>query len=111
MLNFFLFYVMWRNMMEVKKDVSCEERKSNLNLENRKKLFLTGVMEVISFNDRVIILNTCLGTLSIKGEGLKMTKLDVQNGDISVIGRVDSLIYTGSERKKDNETIIAKLFK
>ncbi len=37
--------------MEVKKDIKVEEKKSNLTLENRKKLFLTGVLEVISFNE------------------------------------------------------------
>lgn len=97
--------------MEVKKEVRIEEKKSNITLENRKRLFLTGVMEVISFNEEKILLNTSLGMLTIKGSGLKMNKLDVQNGEVMIIGMIDSFIYTGSEAKQEKESILAKLFR
>lgn len=97
--------------MEVKKEIKLDDRKSNLNLENRKKLSLTGVLEVISFNETVIMLNTSLGSMTIKGEGLRMNKLDVQNGDVIITGTVNSCIYSGIEVKKDSESIFAKLFK
>jgi sporulation protein YabP len=97
--------------MEVKKEIKIEEKKSSLVLENRKRLMLNGVVEVISFNDEKILLNTCLGMLTIKGEGLKMNKLDVQNGDVVIIGMVDSFIYSGAEAKKDKESILSKLFR
>lgn len=88
-----------------------EEKKSSMMLENRKRLSLSGVIEVISFNDEQILLNTSLGTLIIKGEGLKMNKLDVQNGDIMITGTVNSCTYTNKESKQDKESILAKLFK
>ncbi|MDP4088381.1 MAG: sporulation protein YabP [Bacillota bacterium] len=97
--------------MEVKKEVKLEEKKSNLTLENRRKLFLTGVMEVISFNEEKILLNTSLGMLTIKGSGLKMNKLDVQNGEVMMVGNVESFVYSGSEAKQDKESILSKLFK
>lgn len=97
--------------MELKKDVKLEEKKSNITLENRKKLSLTGVMEVISFNEEKILLNTSLGMLTIKGNGLKMNKLDVQNGEVMIAGTVDSFVYTGSESKQEKESILSKLFK
>ena len=97
--------------MEVKKDVKFDEKKSNLCLENRRKLSLTGVVEVVNFSDKQIVLNTNLGGLNIKGEDLKMTKLDVQNGDIIIIGKINSFVYSGSEARQDNESILAKLFK
>jgi sporulation protein YabP len=97
--------------MELKKDIRVEEKKSNLSLENRKRLALTGVVEVISFNESVIMLNTCLGSMTIKGEGLRMNKLDVQNGEVMIIGTINSCIYSGAEIKKDNESILKKLFK
>jgi sporulation protein YabP len=97
--------------MEAKKEIKIEEKKSNLILENRKRLSLTGIIEVISFNENVIMLNTCLGAMTIKGEGLKMNKLDVQNGDAIIIGTIHSCMYSGNEIKKDNESIIRKLFK
>lgn len=88
-----------------------EDRKSSMALENRKRLSLSGVIEVISFNDEQIILNTCLGSLIIKGEGLRMNKLDVQNGDIMITGTINSCVYTNKESKQDKESILAKLFK
>lgn len=93
------------------KDIKVEDKKSSLKLDNRKKLSLSGVVEVISFNDENIILNTILGTLTIKGEGLKMNKLDVQNGEVMITGIVNSCIYTTSEVKKDKDSIISRLFK
>jgi sporulation protein YabP len=96
--------------MENKKELKVEERKSNLALENRKKIVLTGVVEVLSFDEEKILLNTCLGMLTVKGEGLKMNKLDVQNGDVVIIGKISAMIYTG-EVKKQKENIFKKIFK
>lgn len=93
--------------MEAKK----EDKKSNLVLENRKKLSVIGVEEVVSFNDEIIVLNTNLGNLTIKGSGLKMNKLDVQNGDMMITGTINSLAYSGSERKRNRDSIIARLFR
>lgn len=93
-----------------KKEIKIEG-KSNLNLENRKRLTLSGVVEVVSFNEDQIILNTSLGTLNIKGEGLKMNKLDVQNGDVIINGIVNSCVYVNKENKKEKEKLLSKLFR
>ena len=85
-----------------KKDISkIEENKGNLILENRKKLTLSGVVEVISFDEEKILLNTKLGALTIKGTELKMNKLDVQNGDVTIVGDVWSMVYSGKEMNKE----------
>ena len=97
--------------MEIKKEIKIEDKKSNLSLENRKRLNLSGVLEVVSFNEDIIMLNTILGSLTIKGEGLKMNKLDVQNGDVVMIGMINSFAYTNKESKKDKESILSRLFK
>lgn len=97
--------------MEAKKEMKIEDKKSNLILENRKKLSLNGVIEVISFNEAQIILTTCLGMLTIKGEGLKMNKLDVQNGEVNIMGMINSFVYSGVKDKQDKESIFEKLFK
>ncbi|AYF53820.1 sporulation protein YabP [Clostridium botulinum C] len=96
--------------MEVKKE-SLESKKSNLILENRNKLMITGVVEVVCFDEKIIILDTRLGTLTIKGEGLKVQKLDVQNGEVAIIGHINSCVYTTTQSKKDKDSIIARLFR
>lgn len=97
--------------MEKRVENKIEDKKSNLSLENRKKLILSGVVEVISFDEEKIDLTTNLGNLTIKGEELKMNKLDVQNGDVIIIGSISSMIYNGKEVKKSKESIISRLFK
>lgn len=97
--------------MEKKSENRLEEPRGNIILENRKKLVLTGVEEVISFDDEKILLNTKLGFLTIKGSDLKMNKLDVQNGDVIIVGNVSSIVYSSKEAKKEKESIISKLFK
>ncbi|MBE6071964.1 MAG: sporulation protein YabP [Clostridium butyricum] len=97
--------------MEKKVDNKLEENKSNLNLESRRKLTISGVAEVISFDELKIDLTTSLGNLTIKGEELKMNKLDVQNGDVIIEGSITSMIYNGKATKKSNESIIKRLFR
>lgn len=98
--------------MESKKEVSNDNNKKSLmTIENRKKLLLTGVSEVVSFNDEQIILNTNVGSLVIKGKELKMNKLDVQNGDIVIIGTVNSCVYNSNDDKHNKDSILSRLFK
>ncbi|MBU5592096.1 sporulation protein YabP [Clostridium sp. MSJ-4] len=98
--------------MENKKDTKIEDKKSNLILDSRKRLSLTGVIEVFSFNEENIALNTSMGVLNIKGKNLKMNKLDVQNGEVAIIGTIDSFVYSTSDAKQVNkESIIKRLFK
>ena len=57
----------------------------NVVLENREKLSLTGIKDVFSFDDQIIIIETELGILSIKGEKLKINKLNLDTADFSEI--------------------------
>ncbi|MGH4137258.1 sporulation protein YabP [Clostridium sp.] len=97
--------------MEVKKETKIEDRKSNLVLENRKKLTINGVIEVINFNENQILLNTDVGTMIIKGKELKMNKLDVQNGDVVITGKVDAFVYTSDKSKVKKDSIVSRLFR
>lgn len=97
---------MENNRIEKLENVNC-----NLKLENRNKLQITGVNEVVSFNEQEIFLNTKLGALHIKGDELKMNKLDVQAGEVYIVGNIDSCAYTNNAKLKNNDGILAKLFK
>lgn len=92
-------------------ETKIEDKKSDLVLENRKRLSITGVNEVISFNDQVIILTTNLGSLTLKGKNLKMNKLDVQNGDVMITGKINSFEYSEKENTKNKDSILSRLFR
>ena len=97
--------------MEIKKEMKIEDKKSSLALESRKKLTINGVIEVINFNESQILLNTDVGTMIIRGQELKMNKLDVQNGDVVIAGKLDSFIYTNDKSKAKKDSIMSRLFR
>lgn len=68
-------------------------KNQNIILENREKLSVSGVEEVIHFDETTVILRTTLGELSIHGEKLKVESLQVDNGDLFVSGQVNALSY------------------
>ncbi len=65
-----------------------------LSMEDRKKITLTGVKEVESFDEQTIALLTDFGELSIKGSSLHIGNLSTDSGEMSIEGKVDALIYT-----------------
>ena len=84
----------------------------NIILENREKLNITGILDVFSFDDQIIIIETELGLLTIKGENLKINKLSIDTSDFTVDGNISSLIYSDSEIKgKKSKNILSKIFK
>lgn len=64
-----------------------------LTLDQRSKLTMTGVSEVVSFDDSTVVLRTELGTLMIHGTGLQLKTLSVEGGQVAVEGSVAALIY------------------
>ena len=84
----------------------------NIMIENREKLSLSGINDVFSFDDQIIIIETELGILTIKGDNLKINKLSLDTSEFSVDGRIDSLIFSNSETiGKKNKNILGKIFK
>ena len=64
-----------------------------LTLNQRESLNLTGVTEVVSFDDGAVILKTHLGTLHVLGENLVLKTLSVEGGQVSVSGHICSMVY------------------
>ena len=64
-----------------------------LQLVDRQKLTMSGVTEVVSFDENTVILQTALGTLLIQGQGLQLKNLSLEGGQVAVDGTVTSLSY------------------
>ena len=82
----------------------------NRTHENREKLNVTGVNDVLSFDDQVVIIETELGLLTVKGENLKINKLNIDTSEVIVEGRIDNLSYSQNQAKSEGG-IWGKLFK
>lgn len=68
-------------------------RPHHLIMEDRSKLSVTGVEDVISFDENEIITRTGQGNLIIRGTGLHIGKLTLDSGEVSVEGVVRELCY------------------
>ncbi len=82
----------------------------NLILENREKLSISGVLDVLSFDDQIVILETELGMLTIKGEDLRINKLSIDTQDVIIEGNIVSLTYSDKEERKSGN-LLGKIFK
>ncbi len=74
----------------------AEERMAlphKLTLNERRQLSMTGVAEVVSFDDTAVVLRTQLGTLNIHGKDLQLKTLSLEGGQVAVDGTVSALIY------------------
>ena len=83
----------------------------NLMLENREKLSISGVLDVLSFDDQVVVVETELGLLNIKGDNLRINKLSIDTSEVIVEGDIYSLNYSDKNPDKKNKSIIDKIFK
>ncbi len=98
--------------------MTLEERKmtntnviQNLILENREKLSISGVLDVLSFDDQVVIVETELGLLTIKGENLRINKLSIDTSEVIVEGEIYNLAYSENDLDKKTGGFLNKIFK
>jgi len=65
----------------------------DLTLKERQSLHLTGVNQVLSFDEAAVVLDTSLGQLMIQGKGLQLKTLSLEGGQVAVDGHITALIY------------------
>ena len=98
--------------------MTLEERKNanlgtiqNLILENREKLSVSGVLDVLSFDDQIVIIDTELGLLTVKGENLRINKLSIDTSEVVVEGEIYNLAYSENDLDKKTSGLLGKIFK
>ena len=98
--------------------MTVDERKTintniiqNVILENRGKLSISGVNDVLSFDDQVVVLETELGLLTVKGENIRINKLSIDTSEVIVEGEISYLAYSDKETEKAKGNLISKIFK
>ena len=82
-----------------------------LTLDNRKEALLTGVKDVVSFDEKEILLQTSEGRLQIRGSQLHVKGLDLEKGEAVLAGHVDSFIYLSKDSPKKEEPLFTRLFR
>lgn len=75
-------------------------RAHNIIIEQRKKLNLSGVTDVIGFEDETVVLKTVMGSLTVKGENLHIGSFSTTSGDIDIDGKIVALVYSDDDGGK-----------
>ena len=84
----------------------------NILLENREKLNISGVNDVLSFDDQIVIIETELGLLTVKGEEIRINKLSVDTSEVIIDGKIDNISYSNKEiDRRTNTGLLSKIFK
>lgn len=94
----------------------AEERKSlskhTVIMENRTNITMTGVIDVISFDEETIIADTELGVLILRGKNMHVSKMNLDNGNMDIDGEIVSLTYEESGYGKGKgKTMFGNIFK
>ena len=83
-----------------------------ITLIERKNLMVSGVKKIENFDDEEFLMETTMGYLIVKGEGLELIKLDTLQGNVNIKGLVKGINYMEEVKQKDKEQgILGRLFK
>lgn len=73
--------------------MSEQQLPHKLTLNERKQLTMTGVSEVVSFDDTAVVLHTSQGTLVVQGKELQLKTLSLDGGQVVVDGTISAFSY------------------
>lgn len=85
-------------------------RAHSVVMEDRKRAVLTGVTDVASFNEQEVIMLTEEGDISLVGEELHIAHLNLEEGKLTVEGRIAGIEYGDSPSQKRGG-ILSRLFR
>ena len=81
----------------------------NIILEGRRKLSVSGVEDIDSFDENSAVIFTSMGLIEVKGSDIHMNKLNLESGEIVLEGEFDSVIYPDENSGKQKKKFLSKL--
>lgn len=95
-----------------KTDTTITNYNHGISVVERKNIIVTGVKKIDNFDNEEFLMETTMGYLIVKGEGLELIKLDTMQGNVSIKGVIKSFTYIDEGKPKDKEnSIFNRLFK
>jgi sporulation protein YabP len=83
----------------------------NVILENRNRLNITGVVDVLCFDEQIISMVTEMGLLVVKGTDLHLNNYSLDSTELGIEGTINSLQYSDKGAGKNKEKLLTKIFK
>lgn len=90
-------------------DKAAVSRPHSLTMEGRQHALITGVEDVDSFNEEMIVLLTSAGAMTLMGTGLHISQLSLDQGQLVIDGSITALEY--DERGHGRGSMLSRLFK
>ena len=88
------------------------QKNHKLVVNNRKTSFVTGVIDVLSFDLNEILLETEQGMMMVKGTDLHVNRLRLEKGEGELSGSIDSVAYSEVQSVvKQQDNLFSKLFR
>ncbi len=94
----------------IEENKSVKQDPHNIILEDRKRLSISGVSDVLSFDENVVVLETLLGRLTIKGYNMHISRTIIETGELSMEGEICELLYSASSKKND-ANFLSRMFR
>ena len=81
-------------------DMMAQGASHAVTLDKREHVLVSGVSDILEFDENTVLIATSAGKMMIEGSGLKIISLDAESGKLSATGKIDSLSYIDREMKK-----------
>ena len=79
-------------------------------LNARERLSITGVKEIINFDDKTVNIKTVCGEMCIDGENIHINILNVEKGELEISGKINGINYFDID-ESDRKTLLSRIFK
>lgn len=76
------------------------ESEHELTVSRRSALQVSGVTDVVSFDEETVLLNTTCGTMEVQGSALHIHVLSIDRGLVSLDGKINAITYFEQETPK-----------
>ena len=92
-------------------ELSNITKQHKMIMVNHKNCSLTGITDVIAFDEKEVVLETQMGTLFIRGENIHIKRLTLELGEVDVEGSIDAYMYSGKKEMGKNDSLLSRLFR
>ena len=95
----------------MEKTMDENTRTHSVKIDNRKQITVTAVDDVESFDEEKVVILTEMGTMTITGADFRISRLNVDDGQLIIDGEVDEIQYSDTVREENSRGFFGRLFK
>ena len=98
-------------IMQQQDDRKRAPSRHSIQIERRESIVVTGVVDVISFDEESVIAETEMGVVVVKGANLHVKRINLENGELLISGEIDGLNYENASSGAKAKSLMGRLFR